>query len=67
MFTRGMCVGGPDHGGYILENLSLINYGRKPDSQSYQRFSFPDPFLFDGGLMQFWQDLTAKYERGELD
>jgi len=66
-FIRGMCVGGPDHGGYILKNLSRINYGRKPDSQSYQRFGFPDPFLFDGGLMEFWQDLAEKYERGEFD
>jgi len=67
MFTRGMCVGGPDHGGYMLENLSRVNYGEKLDSMDYQGFDFPDPFLFDGGLMEFWQDLAAKYERGEFD
>jgi len=40
-FIRGMCVGGPDHGGYILKNLSRVNYGEKLDSMDYQRFSFP--------------------------
>ncbi|MCG6202816.1 hypothetical protein [Psychromonas antarctica] len=66
LFTRGVCVGGPDHGGYNLENLSRINYGRKPTSNSYQGFDFPDPWLYDGGLLEFWKALANKYENGLL-
>ncbi len=65
-FDRGMCVGGPNHGGYTLTNLSRINYGRPSDSKSFQRFDFPDPWLFDGGLLEFWKDLAERYERGEI-
>mgnify|MGYP000565373034 FL=1 len=67
LFNRGMCVGGPDHGGYTLTNLSRVNYGRKPDSKSFQEFDFPDPFLFDGGLLEFWKGLAERYEVGEFD
>lgn len=66
LFSRGMCVGGPKHGGYILTNLSRVNYGRKPESKSFQEFDFPDPFLFDGGLLEFWKGLAEKYENGDL-
>ncbi|WP_448565361.1 hypothetical protein [Thalassotalea ganghwensis] len=66
LFTRGVCVGGPDHGGYILENLSRIDYGKTADSCSYQGFDFPDPFMYDGGLLEFWKDLAEKYQKGIL-
>ncbi|MCP4324034.1 MAG: hypothetical protein GY787_19680 [Alteromonadales bacterium] len=66
LFTRGVCVGGPDHGGYNLENLSRIDYDEDDDSNSYQGFDFPDPWLYDGGLLEFWKDLAVKYENGEL-
>jgi len=66
LFTRGVCVGGPDHGGYNLENLSRIDYEEDDDSNSYQGFDFPDPWLYDGGLLEFWTDLADKYEQGLL-
>ncbi|MCG6202421.1 hypothetical protein [Psychromonas antarctica] len=66
LFTRGVCVGGPDHGGYNLENLSRIAYGWEDDSNYYQGFDFPDPWLYDGGLLEFWKALANKYENGLL-
>ncbi len=65
-FNRGMCVGSPNNGGYTLTNLSRINYGEDNDSESFQEFDFPDPWLFNGGLLEFWKDLATRYERGEF-
>ena len=66
LFNRGMCVGGPNHGGYTLTNLSRIEYDEDPGSKLFQEFDFPDPFLFDGGLLEFWKDLAARYDNGDF-
>lgn len=51
-------------GGYDICNLQRKEYLQK--STMYQRISFSDSFLFEGGLMDLWKDLAQKHQNGTL-
>lgn len=49
--------------GYDLTNSSRSSH---ISPSSYQSFEAADPWLFEGGLMDFFKKLADQYERGEL-
>lgn len=51
-------------GGYILDNLDRKDHHKI--STNPQDITFSDSFLFEGGLMDLWKDLTEKYQKGTL-
>lgn len=51
------------HPGYDLTNGSRNSHIL---SSSPQTFSASDPWLFEGGLMDFFKELADKYETGQL-
>lgn len=63
--TRAMDAGNARRdGGYTINNFDRENHFYK--SSNFQRITFSDSFLFEGGLMDLWKDLAQKHQNGTL-
>lgn len=54
---------GCEHPGYVITNGSRRSY---ISSTSLQTLELSDPWLFQGGLMDFLNEIAIKYESGQL-
>ena len=50
--------------GYSLDNLSRCGH---PNRDLCQSFDMSDEFLFDGGMLELFEDIASRHELGELD
>lgn len=51
-------------GGYMINNLDRKDHLPKLDD--FHKILFSDSLLFQGGMLDLWKDLAAKYENGLL-
>lgn len=49
-------------GGYMINNLDRKDHFPRLDG--FQDICFSDSLLFQGGMLDLWKDLAAKYENG---
>ena len=65
--TRGAWFGGEHTPGYSFDNLNRIEHSTiPPDGPFCQMFEMGDPWLFEDGLFDLFQEIARRHEYGEF-
>lgn len=65
--TRGAGFGGQQIPGYSFDNLNRTEHSTVvPNGHRCQMFKMGDPWLFENGLLDLFQEIASRHESGEF-